>query len=257
MTLKTPQVSCDIQYGTHEEWFASRVPYIRSIAKKNLPKEHNSLPRTYLLILNRPILNLPLLQAYTFQVPANRTTHRANMSIKHHNQSDNVGHVTIRIVLICSLLLIGIFIIGMLALHLSTKRDRKLVDLEACQYLLDEDNPGFYGTFQSSPHTVDDLEARRALRHEQLCNNISGVYRISVQRLEGAEVSSSDESGSNITPLPNANIVNGESSEESSESESESNSDSSSESPEDVEVSRLMSMKKPLLPKRVAALRGM
>jgi hypothetical protein len=182
------------------------------------------------------------------------------MFSKHHTQSNNTGDVTSRVVLICSLLLIGIFIIAMLALHLSTKRDQKLLDLEACQYLFDEDDPGFYGTFRSSPHTRNDLEAMRTLRHEQICNDISGVYRISVQRLEDDEVSSSsDESVSNIASPRNADIVDDESGEESSESESESESsdDSSSENPEDAEVSRLMSMKKPLLPKRVAVLKGM
>lgn len=147
----------------------------------------------------------------------------------------------------------------MLALHFSTKRDQKLLDLEACQYLLDEDGPGSYGTFQSSPHTRNNLEARRRLRREQICSDISGVYRISVQRLEDDDEvsSSSDESVSNIASAHKAGIVDGESGEESSESESESSDDSSSESPEDVEVSRLMGMKKPLIPKRVAVLKGM
>lgn len=180
------------------------------------------------------------------------------MSIKHRTQSNNTEDITTCVVLISSILLICIFILAMLALHFSTKRNQKLLDLEACQYLLDEDCPGSYGTFQSSPHTRDDLEARITLRHEQICNDISGVYRISFQRLEDDEVSSSsDESVSNIASAHKADIVDGESSRESSESESESSDDSSSESPEDVEVSRLMSMKKPLLPKRVAVLKGM
>jgi hypothetical protein len=178
------------------------------------------------------------------------------MSVKHHTQSDNTGDVMSSVVLICAFLIIGIFIIAMLVLHLSTKSDQKLLDLEACQYLPDEDGPGSYGTFRSSPPTRNDLEARRTLRHEHICNDISGVYRISVQRLEDDEASSSsDESVSYIASAHNADVVHDESGEESSESES--SDDSSSESPEDVEVSRLMSMKKPLLPKRVAVLKGM
>ncbi|OSS54955.1 hypothetical protein B5807_01146 [Epicoccum nigrum] len=180
------------------------------------------------------------------------------MSTKHHTQSHNTGDVTSCIVLICSFLIIGIFIIAMLTLHFSTKRDQQLLDLEACQYLLGEDNSGFYGTSRSSLHTWDNLEARRTLRHDQVCNDNSGVYRISVQRLEEAEVSSSsDESESHIASTHKTDILDGESGEESSESESESSDDSSSESPEGTELSRLMSTKKPLLPKRVAALKGM
>jgi hypothetical protein len=182
------------------------------------------------------------------------------MSVKHHTQSNNTGDVTSSVVLICAFLIIGTFIIAMLALHLSTKRDQKLLDLEACQYLPDEDGPGSYGIFRSSPPTRNDLEARRTLRHEQICNDISGVHRISVQRLEDDEISSSsDESVSNIASAHNADIVDDESGEESSESESESegSDDSSSESPEDVEVSRLMSMKKSFLRKRVFVLKGM
>lgn len=181
------------------------------------------------------------------------------MSIKHRTKSNTTGDFTTCVVLVSSILLICILILVMLALHFSTKLDQKLLDLEACQYLLDEDGPGSYGTFQSSPYTRDDLEARRRLRHEQICHDISGVYRISVQRLEEDEVSSSssDESASNIATAYKADIVDGESGEESSETESESSDDSSSESPEDVEVSRLMSMKKPLLPKRVAVLKSM
>ena len=180
------------------------------------------------------------------------------MPIEHHTQSNNTGDITTCIVLISSFLLICIFIIAMLALHFSTKRDQKLLDLEACQHLLDEDDPGSYGTFQPSPRTRDDLETRRRLRHEQICHDVSGVYRISVQRLEDDEVSSSsDESVSNFASAHKADTVDGESSRESSESESESSDDSSSDGPEDVEVSRLMSMKKPLLPKRVTVLKGM
>jgi hypothetical protein len=176
------------------------------------------------------------------------------MSVKHHTQSNNTGDVTSSVVLICAFLIIGTFIIAMLALHLSTKRDQKLLDLEACQYLPDEDGPGSYGTFRSSPPTRNDLEARRTLRHEQICNDISGVHRISVQRLEDDEISSSsDESVSNIASAHNADIVDDESGEESSEG----SDDSSSESPEDVEVSRLMSMKKSFLRKRVFVLKGM
>jgi hypothetical protein len=176
------------------------------------------------------------------------------MSVKHHTQSNNTGDVTSSVVLICAFLIIGIFIIAMLTLHLSTKRDQKLLDLEACQYLPDEDDPGSYGIFRSSPPTRNDLEARRTLRHEQICNDISGVHRISVQRLEDDEISSSsDESVSNIASAHNADIVDDESGEESSEG----SDDSSSESPEDVEVSRLMSMKKSFLRKRVFVLKGM
>jgi hypothetical protein len=176
------------------------------------------------------------------------------MSVKHHTQSNNTGDVTSSVVLICAFLIIGTFIIAMLALHLSTKRDQKLLDLEACQYLPDEDGPGSYGIFRSSPPTRNDLEARRTLRHEQICNDISGVHRISVQRLEDDEISSSsDESVSNIASAHNADIVDDESGEESSEG----SDDSSSESPEDVEVSRLMSMKKSFLRKRVFVLKGM
>jgi hypothetical protein len=176
------------------------------------------------------------------------------MSVKHHTQSNNTGDVTSSVVLICAFLIIGTFIIAMLALHLSTKRDQKLLDLEACQYLPDEDGPGSYGIFRSSPPTRNDLEARRTLRHEQICNDISGVHRISVQRLEDDEISSSsDESVSNIASAHNADIVDDESGEESSGG----SDDSSSESPEDVEVSRLMSMKKSFLRKRVFVLKGM
>lgn len=199
----------------------------------------------------------PLVHSYTFQVPANRTTHRAKMAINHHIQSNDTGDIMSCVVLICSFLIIGIFAVAMLFLHFSTKRDQKLLDLEAYQHLLDEENPGLYGTSQPSPHTQNDPDARKRARRERVCNDISGVYRNSVQRLEDAEASSSsDESVSDITSTRNLDTVADESGEGSSESESESSDGSSSESPEDVKVSRLMSIKKPLLPKRVAVLKG-
>lgn len=130
-------------------------------------------------------------------------------------------------------------------------------DLEAYRPLLAEERPELYHKFPPYSHEafLQDPEVRRMLRHERVRDNISGVYRISVRRLDDDEVSlSSDSSVSDNEDEPDRVLRRGAGEEEeSSESESEGSDDSDRD--EDVEIRQPMNLGRPALPKRVAMLK--
>lgn len=93
-------------------------------------------------------------------------------------------------------------------------------------------------------------------REERIRDHISGVYRISVQRLDGDQISLSTDSGESEEGWEGRDETE-EDEEELSESESESSDDSDIEDGgEDVDMRRLVGMKKPHLLRIISLLRG-
>lgn len=134
---------------------------------------------------------------------------------------------------------------------------KRTQDLEACHHpLLSEVIQTAYDTFalSSQQESLGDAEVRRMLRRERVRDHISGVYQISVRRLEDDEVSLSSDSSWSEEEGESCGVGEGA---EADSSESESSEDSESESDDEAEMKRLLALRRSALPTRITALRGM
>ena len=177
------------------------------------------------------------------------------------SSSDNTN----LIILTCT----GMFLIlgiGIMIGHFwhKNKRHAYTDDLGVCHALLSKDPPRRYSKFPPSFHEAvsQDREIRRMIRREQLRDDIEGVYRISVRRMEDDEVSlSSDgsfldgEERSAVDSKESENEVDSSESKDASSDDSD-DSNNSEDSDEAGGMRELMKMRRPALPKSVSQLRA-
>ncbi|KAJ8115415.1 hypothetical protein OPT61_g2930 [Boeremia exigua] len=179
-----------------------------------------------------------------------------NQHFKH--ESDGA---TDRTILVCVFTTVSVFFALMLLAHLLKRLTRKRTeDLEECNYLFSSrETERSYNTFCPSLHeaSLHDPEIRRMLRHERVRNDISGVYQISVRRLDEDESSLSSDSSLSSSEGFSEYGQGDADDEESSESDSDSeSSDDSDEEDAAMGEEWLSSFRRPVLSKRISVLRG-
>ncbi len=139
------------------------------------------------------------LQDPLFSTHLRHIAYSANMSTTKHSRYDRNDNMD-RAILAIVFSAIGVFSVLMLLAHIIKWISRECAhDLESCILpLFREDTQSSYNTFSPNLYEtyLQDPEIRRMLRHERVHNDISGVYRISVRRLEVDEVSLSSDSSS-------------------------------------------------------------